>query len=290
MDDDYGYMLRPVLAIAEFKQFDTERDPHGWSMPYISVDPSLQKCGVARQLFRHALQWLKQHDPDAMLHRTANSESGMHWQHVADTELFAAQMPWTQAERTGGFSSTDKVFMKDFVSPTARMIDALQRKDTSLVQTLISDHPDYDWNVPNDAFVHPLRAALTHLPNAVPSLMQAGAHPGVHAGWLGHCVMSEPVPFQRWLDCFEEHERGRAFVLAIAGHGRFAKPCPVWENLSQENKDQARQVARACGTYSLRGVLNEPPSEAKTWTIAEWNTFAQQLAVSAGSAPTPAQR
>lgn len=284
MDKDYGYPLRPVLAIAELKQFDVERDPHGWSMPYISVDPSLHKKGVARELFRHAIQWLKANDPDVVLHRTANSDSGKHWQHVADTELFAAKIPWTQAERGTSFSSQDKVHMKDFDSPTARMIDALQRKSTLTVQTLLREHPGHDWNVPNDAFVHPLGAALNHLPAAAPNLIQAGAHPGVYAGWLGHKVMEDSDAFQRWLNCFDEQDHGHAYALAVAGHRRFAKPCPVWDQLSPANKATVQEVANACGTYSLRGVLGTQPSDAPAWTLQEWDTFARTLNV----APAPA--
>ena len=127
-DKDYGYPMRTPLAMAEIQQFDTKNEPNAWSMPFISVDPSLQGTGVARQLFRHAVAWIKANTPNAVLHRPANSATGMHWQHVADTELFAAKLPWTQKERAPYNDNQGLVHVTDFESPTARMVDAIQRK------------------------------------------------------------------------------------------------------------------------------------------------------------------
>lgn len=281
MDDDYARPMRPVLAIAEFKQFDEKNDPQGWSMPYITVDPSLQKTGVARLLFRHALQWLKKHDSDVIVHRTANSVSGMHWQHVADTELFAAKIPWTQGERSSDQHTQPRgrVHMTDFDSPTARMIDALQRKSVQDVQMLLVEHQGYDWSVPNGSFVHPLRAALMHLPEAVPRLLEAGAEPSADAGWIGYSLIDDHKAFKAWLDCFKDSDHGKAFVLAVAVHGRFFNEHPIWTGLSEESKDGARQLVQESGTYCMRELLNiQPTYSDDVWKKSQWEKFAETLA------------
>lgn len=290
MDEDYGRPLRPVLAIAEFKQFDVKNDPHGWSMPYITVEPSIQKAGVARELFRHALQWLKENDPDVVVHRTANSATGMHWQHVADTELFAAKVPWTQGERSMDDSThpRGKVHMTDFESPTARMVDALQRKSAQDVVKLLQEHPAHDWSAPNGAFVHPLRAALMHLPQAVPELLAAGAKPAVEAGWIGHKLIDDHKAFKAWLDCFEEVDQGKAFVVAVTGHRLFINTHPAWDSLSEESKAGAAALAQESGTFTMRGFLGTQPTSEKEawtdpwpdpWTRSQWSEVADKLQV-----------
>lgn len=280
MDDDYGYPMHPVLAIAEFKQFDTKKDPHGWSMPYISIDPALQKVGVARELFRHSLQWLKKNDPAVTLHRTANSATGMHWQHVADTELFAAKIPWTQGERSPNRDERGRVHMNDFESPTARIVDALQRKSAPEVQTLLEEHPGYDWSVPNGAFVHPLHAALLHSPETVPSLLTRGAKPAAEAGWIGRSLIDKHNTFKAWLDCFDEVDQGKAFVLAVAGNGNFfLNEHPVWTGLSQEKKVDAAALTKESGTYVMRSLLGEQPNGDNCWDSTQWNEFADVLVV-----------
>ena len=278
MDDDYGYPMHPVLAIAEFKQFDTKNDSHGWSMPYISVAPTLQNVGVARELFNHALQWLKKNDPAVTLRRTANSATGMHWQHVADTELFAAKIPWTQDGRSPNREVRGRVHMTDFESPTARIVDALQRKSAPTVQTLLEEHPGYDWSAPNGAFVHPLHAALLHLPETVPSLLTHGAKPTAQAGWIGYSLIDNHNTFKAWLDCFDEVDQGKAFVLSVAGnHIRFFNEHPVWTGLSQESKAGAAALAKESGTYVMRSLLGEQTAREHCWDSTQWSEFADVL-------------
>lgn len=277
-DADYGHPLRPVLALAEVKQFNREHDPHGWSMPYITVHPSLQKQGVARQLFRHTLAWLKEHDPQVVLHRTANSDSGKHWQHVADTELFAARIPWTQDYRSSDSIRQGKVHMMDFDAPAARMVDALQRKSTSDVRALLQEHPAHNWGAPNDAYTHPLTVALTHLPDVVQDLVNAGASPAVDKGWIGYSLLDKPAQFEQWLQCFPEEDRGRAFVLAVGGHRRFLDTHPSWTTLPQHAKDSARALAHTSGTYTMAKLLQEEPSDfTSRWDTQAWTQLGTEL-------------
>lgn len=280
MDEDYGYMLRPVLAIAEFKKFEPNNDPHGWSMPYISVVPQLQGQNVARHLFREALAHLKEKDPEVILHRTANSDSGKHWQHVADTELFAAKIPWTQQERKPMISGFDsKVTMLDFESPTAKMVDALQRKSARMVETLLHEHPGYDWSAPNDAYVHPLRAALELLPECVDLLLQAGANPTINAGWIGHVLLENPQAHLRWIELFEPMEQAKAFLLSVAGHTRVLSEHPSWNLISEEAKNESVLAIQESRTYTMRYLLPVKPSTQKSWDFDTWDEWGKGLGV-----------
>ena len=289
MDEDYGRPMQTVLALAEFQQYPGD-GPHEWSMPYISIDPSLQNAGVARLLFRHALTTLKEHDPEIVLKRTANSPTGIHWQHVGDTELFAAKIPWMQAGRREDNYTHPRgnVHMTDFDSPTARMVDALQRKSAQDAGTLLQEHPGHDWSAPNGAFVHPLRAALQHLPEAVPGLLAAGAKPAMDSGWIGHCLIDDHKAFKAWLDCFEEADQGKAFVVAVTGHRRFLNDHPVWNTLSEESKQGAKALVAESGTFTMRGLLGEQPSYSDdAWEKNQWTEFAEVLEVRSIPSPAP---
>ena len=288
MDEDYGHPMRRVLAMAEFQQYPGD-GPHEWSMPFISISPSMQNSGVARELFRHALATLKQNDPNVVLKRTANSPTGIHWQHVADTELFAAKIPWMQGQRSADNDTHPRgnVHMTDFDSPTARMVDALQRKSAQDVGRLLAEHPGHDWSAPNEAFVHPLKAALQHLPDAVPGLLEAGAKPSVDTGWIGYSLIDDHKAFKAWLDCFEEADQGKAFVVAVTGHRHFLNEHPVWNSLSEESKQGAKALVAESGTFTMRGLLADQPAYSDdAWEKNQWSEFAEVLEVRSSPAPT----
>ena len=290
-DKDYGYPMRTPLAMAEIQQFDTKNEPNAWSMPFISVDPSLQGTGVARQLFRHAVAWIKANTPNAVLHRTANSATGMHWQHVADTELFAAKLPWTQKERAPYNDNHGLVHVTDFESPTARMVDAIQRKSAQDARALLQEHPGHDWGAHNQAYVYPLGAACKHLPDVLQDLLAAGAHPAVDLGWIGRSLLHDYNGLRQWLGCFEEVDRGKAFVLAMAGRAHHLHASPVWDELSPLSKEGGIALVKESGTYIARDMLKMPPeSNDERWNESQWAEFSTVLeVVRAVPAPGPNQ-
>ncbi len=290
-DKDYGYPMRTPLAMAEIQQYDVKHEPNAWSMPFISVDPSLQGTGVARQLFRRAVAWIKENTPDAVLHRTANSATGMHWQHVADTELFAAKLPWTQKERGPYSGNEGLVYVTDFESPTARMVDAIQRKSAQDVRALLQEHPGHDWGARNQAYVYPLGAACKHLPDVLPDLLATGVHPAVDLGWIGRSLLHDHKSLNNWLGCFEEADRGKAFVLAMAGRNHHLHASPVWDALSPLSKEGGIALAKESNTFIVRDVLKvEPVPNEERWDEAQWAEFATVLeVVRATSTPMPSQ-
>ena len=280
-DDNYNSSCHTVLAMAEFRQFHAKVEPHVWSMPYITVHPDLQKRGVARQLFQESLAWLKRIDPDAQLHRTANSDSGQHWQHVADTELFAARMPWRQGGRMPEFLNDHQreVHMTDFDSPTARMCDALQRKCAPHVQDILHAYPGHDWSAPNNAFVHPLHTAILYLPSAVDLLLSNGASPTVEAGWIGYALLTDPNAFDRWLDCFAPEQKAEAFVLAVSGHSYCFKEHSSWDKIPHESKEKAYALIELSCSRAMRYLtpdIGKNPQN-KSWRYQDWNVFGQSL-------------
>ena len=170
--------------------------------------------------------------------------------------------------------------MTDFESPTARIVDALQRKSAPEVQTLLEEHPGYNWSAPNGAFVHPLHAALLYLPETVPSLLTHGAKPTAQAGWIGRSLIDNHNPFKAWLDCFNDVDQGKAFVLAVAGNGGCVlNEHSVWTGLSQESKVGATALTKESGTYVMRFLLEEQTTREHCWSVSQWNEFSDVLVV-----------
>lgn len=287
-DKDYGYPMRHALAMAEIQQYSVKHEPNAWSMPFISVDPSLQGTGVARQLFRRAVAWIKDNTPNAVLHRTANSATGMHWQHVADTELFAAKLPWTQKERAPYADNQGFVHVTDFESPTARMVDAIQRKSAQDVRALLQEHPGHDWGAHNQAYVYPLGAACKHLSDVLPDLLAAGAHPAVDLGWIGRSMLHDYNSLRQWLGCFEEADKGKAFILAMAGRAHHLHASPVWDELSTLSKEGGIALVKESGTYIAHDVLKvKPDYDAERWNEDQWAEFATVLDVAKPALASP---
>ena len=258
-----------IHALMELKQFNQKLNPHEWSMPYISVEVGFQNKGLARQLLTQALQWMKEQDPKLELTRTANSESGLHWQHVGDTVCHQLQIPWSQDKRNpDAIMHTFENRINDFTGPLAKLVYALQCHDPFTAHELLNQY-NLDLNQHTQSYIYPLQAAIQHCHKMITPLLERGASPLVNKAFIGHLFLTNERCLNTWLNTIHPDDRGCALVCAMSIRRHVLDHSHIWNTFSSVAQEKGEDLIDKTQTHAMRFTV--PPKKYNESVLHEIN-------------------